>query len=66
MELERSGGALLTLVNFILLVKLSLIRKSSKLIIEAKDQDGWTALLSSASGGYETVVQQLLDMGANI
>lgn len=34
--------------------------------IEARDDDGWTALHFAASYGYEAVVQMLIDRGANI
>jgi ankyrin repeat protein len=34
--------------------------------VEAKDKDGWTALIWAAQGGYEAMVRLLLDKRADV
>jgi ankyrin repeat domain-containing protein 50 len=34
--------------------------------VEAKDEDGWTALIKAAEGGYEAVVRLLLEKGVGV
>ena len=34
--------------------------------VHAKDQDGWTALMYAAFGGYDEIVKTLVESGANV